>query len=114
MDDSTEPLLKKSSSHDPVSSKASSTTTSNYFSENNTRSHLGNIQSDAQYKVNMLGSEANKHKSTLFSKHRKPMKPQDTLTLNWWEKWRKYGRFPWKLVLHVLTTILCTILVKNK
>jgi hypothetical protein len=49
---------------------------------------------------------------TTQQQHQK-MRPEEVLTLNWLEKWKRYGRFPWKLVLHLLVTALCTTLVRE-
>jgi hypothetical protein len=45
------------------------------------------------------------------AKFHPPMTPEDKLKLSWFEKWKRFGRFPWKLVLHTLVTIFTTVLV---
>jgi hypothetical protein len=103
-----EPLLKKSTSHDP---SLKTSTSSTYFSENLGSRDFGNIQSNPTFNVNMNINPQPKSTFITTSKTKKPMKPQDMLTLNWLEKWKKYNRFPWKLILHLLVTGLCTALV---
>lgn len=51
-------------------------------------------------------------KSILFQEQK--MSPQESLSLTWLEKWRKYRRFPWKFLLHIVITGLCTALVTKK
>ena len=36
---------------------------------------------------------------------------KEELTLTSWEKWRKYRRWPWKMSIDVVTTIVCVLLV---
>eukprot|EP00027_Filamoeba_sp_ATCC50430_P015070 CAMPEP_0168574860 /NCGR_PEP_ID=MMETSP0413-20121227/19332_1 /TAXON_ID=136452 /ORGANISM="Filamoeba nolandi, Strain NC-AS-23-1" /LENGTH=737 /DNA_ID=CAMNT_0008608283 /DNA_START=381 /DNA_END=2594 /DNA_ORIENTATION=- len=36
---------------------------------------------------------------------------EQKLVLNWWQKWTQYNRFPWKLLIHTIITILCTVKV---
>eukprot|EP01117_Protostelium_nocturnum_P019346 TRINITY_DN8370_c0_g1_i1.p1 TRINITY_DN8370_c0_g1~~TRINITY_DN8370_c0_g1_i1.p1 ORF type:complete len:613 (-),score=197.42 TRINITY_DN8370_c0_g1_i1:44-1882(-) len=43
--------------------------------------------------------------------HRTPITPHATVALTWWEKWKYYGRFPWKPLIHLLIAILATSLV---
>lgn len=43
----------------------------------------------------------------------KPMTPEEKLTLSWFEKWIRFGRFPFKFVLHTLVTIFCTVIVSD-
>lgn len=39
------------------------------------------------------------------------MTPKETLTLNWWDKWKIYRKFPWKLVFQVIICAVATWLV---
>ena len=34
--------------------------------------------------------------------------PLDRVTLTWYEKWQKHGRFPWKFVFHVALLVFST------
>lgn len=45
--------------------------------------------------------------------HRTPIPPQATVALTWWEKWKYYGRFPWKPLIHLLIAVLATALVRS-
>lgn len=41
------------------------------------------------------------------------MTPKDRLFLSPWQKWRKYRKFPWKVVLHCCIVILVSIQVRD-
>lgn len=45
----------------------------------------------------------------MLTRARQPLK--DNLTLTSWEKWRKYHRFPWKLVSDSVTLVLSIVIV---
>lgn len=39
------------------------------------------------------------------------MDVEDRLNLNWVQKWKQYGRFPWKFIFHALLTAACTAMI---
>ena len=50
--------------------------------------------------------------SSVRRRRAKRMPLTESLTLGWWDKWRHYGRIPYKLVLQLALVILMSILVR--
>lgn len=74
--------------------------------------HTPNLKSSSS----SLSSSTKKQRAsfTFFETDEMPqMTPKEELTLSWLDKWRKYRKFPWKLLIHVVICILSTWTVNN-
>ena len=73
------------------------------------KDHKYDIQNENHNRKQSIWNKMKRSIAEWFEK--KPMSAEERLTLSWLDKWRQYKRFPWKFIIHVSITILCSIMV---
>lgn len=102
------PLLSRSSSSSSVGSSQGNINSTNF----NTNLSINQSSSFAQESPQTCSGKFI-HFLKYCGRH-SPMTTEQKLRLDWWTKWRKYGRFPWKFLFDVLMTIFATVLVNKR